>query len=532
MSAKNTSSVIAWGGKPVENLASDVSFTDVMSEDLAKNLQIKEDLSQWPELAGEDVKSQACGSTPVQETVSDEMLAQLLQLQFDQEYDRALGKEEAKYNGTSKVGVSLSNYRKIPKGSLLDEDSDSFDDDEWDKAHPDWDSFESAEKESPTISKLGYAKKGGEIITKHDTVITGRKNACKAMELEQLKIGDGGGFDMMLSNKVYNNLKAFSHQEQKRAARLNDKHEKATATMAIDPRSRLILFRLVDNNILERINGVISTGKEAVILHAEGGKSEEVIVPGECAIKVFKTTLNEFKTRDKYIAEDYRFKNRFSKQNPRKIIHMWAEKEYHNLARMRQVGLPCPDVVLLKKHILVMSFIGQGGRPAPKLREAALSAAEVDLAYSQTVSLLHKMFNECHLVHADLSEYNILWHEKQCWLIDVSQAVEPSHPHGLEFLYRDCTNVSNFFRRLGAKDAASPTELFASVSGFSVDGLEADVLSQIRDYERNEEHLTVSHPNQKLYPFDYCWQKSQEARGQQEELRQEEGSPEEEQENL
>lgn len=41
MSAKNTSSVIAWGGKPVENLASDVSFTDVMSEDLAKNLQIK-----------------------------------------------------------------------------------------------------------------------------------------------------------------------------------------------------------------------------------------------------------------------------------------------------------------------------------------------------------------------------------------------------------------------------------------------------------------------------------------------------------
>ncbi len=34
------------------------------------------------------------------------------------------------------------NYRKIPKGSLLDEDSDSFDDDEWDKANKSWDSFE------------------------------------------------------------------------------------------------------------------------------------------------------------------------------------------------------------------------------------------------------------------------------------------------------------------------------------------------------------------------------------------------------
>ena len=38
----------------------------------------------------------------LQDTNSDEILAQMLQLQFNQEYDRALGKEEAKYNGTSK----------------------------------------------------------------------------------------------------------------------------------------------------------------------------------------------------------------------------------------------------------------------------------------------------------------------------------------------------------------------------------------------------------------------------------------------
>ena len=38
-----------------------------------------------------------------------------------------------------------------------------------------------------------------------------------------------------------------------------------------------------------------------------------------CAIKVFKTTLNEFKTRERYIRDDYRFRDRFSKQNPRKV---------------------------------------------------------------------------------------------------------------------------------------------------------------------------------------------------------------------
>jgi RIO kinase 3 len=58
-------------------------------------------------------------------------------------------------------------------------------------------------------------------------------------------------------------------------------------------------------------------------------------VPPECAIKVFKTTLNEFKNRDRYIKDDFRFKDvcRFGKQNPRKFIKLWAEKEMYNLNR-------------------------------------------------------------------------------------------------------------------------------------------------------------------------------------------------------
>lgn len=65
----------------------------------------------------------------------------------------------------------------------------------------------------------------------------------------------------------------------------------------------------------------------------EDDKEDGTAIPTECAIKVFKTTLNEFKNRDKYIKDDFRFKDRFSKLNPRKIIRMWAEKEMHNLTR-------------------------------------------------------------------------------------------------------------------------------------------------------------------------------------------------------
>lgn len=57
-------------------------------------------------------------------------------------------------------------------------------------------------------------------------------------------------------------------------------------------------------------------------------------MPAECAVKVFKTTLNEFRNRDRYIKDDYRFKDKFGKVNPHKLVQLWAEKEMHNLKRL------------------------------------------------------------------------------------------------------------------------------------------------------------------------------------------------------
>lgn len=50
-------------------------------------------------------------------------------------------------------------------------------------------------------------------------------------------------------------------------------------------------------------------------------------------------------------------------------------------------------------------------------------------------------------MHADLSEFNILLQDGQLVIIDVSQAVEHDHPHSFDFLRKDCTNISEFFRK-------------------------------------------------------------------------------------
>lgn len=180
-------------------------------------------------------------------------------------------------------------------------------------------------------------------------------------------------------------LRAHSKHEQARRHRMHDKKEDhATAEFGMDEFTRLLLYKMINNQLLERVNGVISIGKEAVILHADSDAAyPECPLPKECVIKVFKTTLSEFKQRDKYIKDDYRFKDRIGKQTNRKTIQLWAEKEMHNLVRLQKAGIPCPEVVALKKHILVMSFIGKDHIPAPKLKDAALKAADYIIAYDQ-----------------------------------------------------------------------------------------------------------------------------------------------------
>ena len=59
------------------------------------------------------------------------------------------------------------------------------------------------------------------------------------------------------------------------------------------------------------------------------------------------------------------------------------------------------------------------------------------------------MYCECKLIHADLSEYNILCHDSHPYIIDVSQSVEHDHPYAFDFLRNDVKNVEEYFRRRG-----------------------------------------------------------------------------------
>lgn len=136
------------------------------------------------------------------------------------------------------------------------------------------------------------------------------------------------------------------------------------------------------------------------------------------------------------------------------MVKQWAEKEFRNLKRLHAAAIACPEPLELKSHVLVMEFLGdKRGYAYPRLRDATISEEGAEnpwrSLYIQLLGVMRRLFRVCNLVHADLSEYNILYHQNKLYIIDVSQSVEHEHPRALEFLRMDIKNVGDFFRRQG-----------------------------------------------------------------------------------
>lgn len=237
--------------------------------------------------------------------------------------------------------------------------------------------------------------------------------------------------------------------------RTGDRSDRATSEQVLDPRTRMILLQMINRNIVSEVHGCVSTGKEANVYHATSiPETDHDGAPQtlQRAIKIYKTSILVFKDRDKYMTGEYRFRQGYNKSSNRAMVKVWAEKEMRNLKRLYAAGIPTPEPIYLRSHVLVMSFLGdKKGWSAPRLRDAEFTAADAATQwrklYLQTVGYMRIMFQTCRLVHGDLSEYNMLYHNDKLWVIDVSQSVEHDHPRSLEFLRMDIKNISDFFAR-------------------------------------------------------------------------------------
>lgn len=289
----------------------------------------------------------------------------------------------------------------------------------------------------------------------------------------------------LTSNRIENDINSIDKTEYLRSFRTKDKCDRATVEQVLDARISRIIYKLINKGDLVTVQGCISTGKEANVYYAKGANGKEL------AIKIYKTSILIFKDRDRYINGEFRFRNGYCKGNPRKMVALWAEKEVRNLKRLKLAGIKCPEPIILKSNLIVMEFIGKDEVAAQRLKDAEIdSDEEWERIYLEIIGIMRTMFKKCRLVHADFSEYNILYFEEVIYIIDVSQSVEDDHPNALNFLKRDCNNINIFFERKGV-DVITNQQLFEIVSTFHLKQKREELINKFRISNYDNELLNA-----------------------------------------
>ena len=141
---------------------------ETIDENLAKALQNEESLLNESldnltkiDTDGEHCDNESNNATEVENAIEDQipdtnddfLIAQMLQTQFDNEYDTVISNEENAYNRNSKIKVSYEKYKVMQSNHPIWDDSDEEDPEllaylNMDDRKRNWDYFEAADKET------------------------------------------------------------------------------------------------------------------------------------------------------------------------------------------------------------------------------------------------------------------------------------------------------------------------------------------------------------------------------------------------
>lgn len=230
----------------------------------------------------------------------------------------------------------------------------------------------------------------------------------------------------------------FSRRRERVEDRRTERQGRKILDEFFDHRTLLAVSRLITQGEFEALDYPISTGKEGGVFRASGAG-------GFRAVKVYRMSNSVFKRLPAHALEELR--REASEHNQARLIYAWTRREHSILRRMHAAGVPVPDPFGYLRNVLVMDFIGAEGVASPRLQDHSL--VDPTAFYETLVQDLRRMVSGAHLVHGDLSPYNVLVREERPVLIDVAQAIESDHPQAAELLERDVTNFAKYLARLG-----------------------------------------------------------------------------------
>jgi len=118
-----------------------------------------------------------------------------------------------------------------------------------------------------------------------------------------------------------------------------------------------------------------------------------------------------------------------------------AEREYEVMKRIYLRRVSVPEPIARNRHVVVMGLI-----EGTELRYAEIE--EPIPTFKEIIANIRRTYLNAGIIHADLSEFNILIKpDGGILIIDWPQAIIKDHPDADRLLTRDVENILYFFRK-------------------------------------------------------------------------------------
>ncbi|MBS7608921.1 serine/threonine protein kinase [Candidatus Bathyarchaeota archaeon] len=210
----------------------------------------------------------------------------------------------------------------------------------------------------------------------------------------------------------------------------------------------LAINAFVKAGILEAFGKPLGVGKEADVYDALTPTGERIAIKFH---RLGRISFRQTRRKRGWTTEDTHWLLRSRKA---------AEKEYEALTFVYPKGVAVPKPISQNRHAIAMSAIE--GAELAQLREIP----NPKKVLMEILRNIRKAYLKAGVIHADLSEYNIILKpDNHILIIDWPQHVTKDHPNAQQLLKRDVENIIAFFKRKHLLPNANPEEAFAYVTG-------------------------------------------------------------------
>jgi RIO kinase 2 len=192
----------------------------------------------------------------------------------------------------------------------------------------------------------------------------------------------------------------------------------------------LAINTLVKAGVIESFGQTLGVGKEADVYDALSSDGKRIAVKFH---RLGRISFRQTRRKRGYVREHstWLFQS-----------HLAAEKEFQAMQLVYKNGVSVPEPISQNRHVIAMGMIE--GAELSKYKEIA----KPEKILKQVLRNVRKAYLKAHVIHADLSEYNIILKpDGHILIIDWPQYVMTNHANAEELLERDLKNILTFFSR-------------------------------------------------------------------------------------